>query len=31
MKVKFNEIGRSMLEMLGVWAVTGVLSVGGIM
>ena len=31
MKVKFNEIGRSMLEMLGVLAVTGVLSVGGIM
>ena len=31
MKVKINEIGRSMLEMLGVLAVTGVLSVGGIM
>ncbi|MBQ3117542.1 MAG: hypothetical protein IJC11_04385, partial [Alphaproteobacteria bacterium] len=31
MKVKFNEIGRSMVEMLGVLAVTGVLSVGGIM
>ena len=31
MKVKFNEIGRSMVEMLGMLAVTGVLSVGGIM
>ncbi|MBQ6854135.1 MAG: hypothetical protein IJO11_01675, partial [Alphaproteobacteria bacterium] len=31
MKVKINEIGRSMVEMLGVLAVTGVLSVGGIM
>jgi len=30
MKVKINEIGRSMVEMLGVLAVTGVLSVGGI-
>ncbi|MBR3912929.1 MAG: hypothetical protein IKJ28_01660, partial [Alphaproteobacteria bacterium] len=31
MKVKINEIGRSMVEMLGVLAVTSVLSVGGIM
>ena len=31
MQIKINEIGRSMVEMLGVLAVTGVLSVGGIM
>ena len=31
MRNKLNEIGRSMLEMLGVLAVIGVLSVGGIM
>ena len=31
MKVKFNEIGRSMVEILGVLAVIGVLSVSGIM
>ena len=27
---KFNEIGRSMVEMLGVLAIIGVLSVGAI-
>ena len=31
MKNKLNETGRSMVEMLGVLAVIGVLSVGGIM
>ncbi|MBQ3117130.1 MAG: hypothetical protein IJC11_02265, partial [Alphaproteobacteria bacterium] len=31
MRIFKNEIGRSMLEMLGVLAVVGVLSVGGIM
>ena len=31
MKVKFNEIGRSMVEILGVLTVIGVLSVSGIM
>ncbi|MBE6456126.1 MAG: hypothetical protein E7014_06760 [Alphaproteobacteria bacterium] len=31
MQVKFNEIGRSMVEILGVLTVTGVLSIGGIM
>ena len=30
MQTKFNEIGRSMVEILGVLAVIGVLSVGGI-
>jgi hypothetical protein len=30
MYVKLNETGRSMIEMLGVLAVMGVLSVGGI-
>ena len=30
MKVKFNEIGRSMVEMLGVLAIIGVLSVAGV-
>ena len=30
MKIKMNEIGRSMVEMLGILAVIGVLSVGGI-
>ncbi len=30
MKIKFNEIGRSMVEMLGVLAIIGVLSVGGV-
>ena len=28
--MKINEIGRSMIEMLGVLAIVGVLSVGGI-
>ena len=28
--IKFNEIGRSMVEMLGVLAIIGVLSVGAI-
>ena len=31
MQIKINETGRSMVEMLGVLAVIGVLSVGGIM
>ncbi|MBE6455220.1 MAG: hypothetical protein E7014_02055 [Alphaproteobacteria bacterium] len=31
MQSKINEIGRSMVEMLGVLAVIGILSVGGIM
>ena len=31
MQTKFNEIGRSMVEILGVLAVIGVLSVSGIM
>ena len=31
MKEKFDEIGRSMVEMLGILAVVGVLSVCGIM
>ena len=31
MQIKFNEKGRSMVEMLGVLAIIGVLSVGGIM
>ena len=31
MKIRFNETGRSMVEMLGVLAVVGVLSVGSIM
>ncbi|MBR4932577.1 MAG: hypothetical protein IKZ02_06075 [Alphaproteobacteria bacterium] len=30
MKIKFNEIGRSMVEMLGVLAIIGVLSVAGV-
>lgn len=30
MKIKLNELGRSMIEMLGVLAIVGVLSVGGI-
>ena len=28
--MRFNEQGRSMIEMLGVLAIVGVLSVGGI-
>jgi Tfp pilus assembly protein PilE len=28
--IKLNEYGRSMIEMLGVLAIVGVLSVGGI-
>ena len=31
MQSKINEIGRSMVEMLGVLAVIGILSVGGVM
>ena len=31
MEIKYNETGRSMVEILGVLAVIGVLSVGGIM
>jgi Tfp pilus assembly protein FimT len=31
MQTKFNEAGRSMVEMLGVLAVIGVLSVAGIL
>ena len=30
MRIKVNEIGRSMVEMLGVLAIIGVLSVAGI-
>lgn len=29
-EIKINETGRSMVEMLGVLAIVGVLSVGGI-
>ena len=31
MRIKFNEAGRSMVEMLGVLAVLGVLSIAGIL